>query len=549
MKKKSGSQFIVMVLLIVLIFVTVYLVFGDDLKAQFIVYVFTHHKWTPQSNDLNRFLNETIGNNSGSIFFKPLMKLLNHKNYEISSGALSMLDYTMLSRSSAWNKNVLIGNLQSKDMEIRRFSVYLLGRSGDPFMLPHIEKVLLNDPDYKVRRSAIDGVYLRSSKDVVPILINALKDRNPEVRAAAAYTLGENKDIRALEPLLNMASDKNEKVRSSVVVSLKLLDNETATKKIVEMLGDKSQEVRRLSAYSLEGNNSEFVREALIESALDQNNKCRWYAISGLKYSRDSRKVDPLIRIFQSTAGNSVDSRKVRSSIIDALSNCRNTKTIKLMTECLNDSDSLLKIDAALALGSIGDGSVVPSLIEALKDKDPAFRSAVISSLGAIGDKRAIPPLTELLYSYNTKDSAMRALVKIKGKEAHKILFKYIRDNRLNMTQSEKYGVVSTFLMEMEEVDSEGVELLASFLPDIEYRGNLVKYLGDYGNKNCLKYLDDLLVTIEDEIKSKVEAERKKRLIPGDMVKYEKEVRMQYSDLIDSTKKAINSIKIRCNKQ
>ena len=43
----------------------------------------------------------------------------------------------------------------------------------------------------------------REDRGAVPALISALKDEEPEVRAIAAWALGEIKDSRALSPLID----------------------------------------------------------------------------------------------------------------------------------------------------------------------------------------------------------------------------------------------------------------------------------------------------------------------------------------------------------
>ena len=53
-------------------------------------------------------------------------------------------------------------------------------------------------------------------------------------------------------------------------------------------------------------------------------------------------------------------------------------------------------MDAAIALGKLGDSRAVPALIEALSDPESIVFSWAAWSLGEIGDPRALPYLRKM---------------------------------------------------------------------------------------------------------------------------------------------------------
>jgi HEAT repeat protein len=78
------------------------------------------------------------------------------------------------------------------------------------------------------------------------------------------------------------------------------------------------------------------------------------------------------------------------------------------------------KMDAALALGLLGDARAVPTMIEHLENEtDNQLKLALVRSLGWIGTPEVVPGLEKALtdkYPYVRKQSAV-ALKKITGKD------------------------------------------------------------------------------------------------------------------------------------
>ena len=74
---------------------------------------------------------------------------------------------------------------------------------------------------------------------------------------------------------------------------------------------------------------------------------------------------------------------------------------VPVLVEALDDEDSSVRKDAAIALGQIGPASkgAVPVLIGTLKDDDADVREAAVYTLGRIGPaaKEAVPALIETL--------------------------------------------------------------------------------------------------------------------------------------------------------
>ncbi len=89
-------------------------------------------------------------------------------------------------------------------------------------------------------------------------------------------------------------------------------------------------------------------------------------------------------------------------------------------------------MDAAYALGNLGDPQSVEALIEALEDPEDVVKSSAAGALGKIGDRRAAQPLTLLLWQGRHKssltDSVVDALTRI-GTDAVEGIENAIREN------------------------------------------------------------------------------------------------------------------------
>jgi TonB family protein len=89
------------------------------------------------------------------------------------------------------------------------------------------------------------------ARDSVRPLIEALLDKDPSVREAAAFALGQITDRRANEALLSALNDKDEEVRSTIVFALGMLGERKSIKVLSNLLEDGSAAVRSSATVAL----------------------------------------------------------------------------------------------------------------------------------------------------------------------------------------------------------------------------------------------------------------------------------------------------------
>jgi HEAT repeat protein len=135
------------------------------------------------------------------------------------------------------------------------------------------------------------------------------------------------------------------------------------------------------------------------------------------------RRVEPLTKVLVGKTtvdrwGKTVDrgKRSARLNAAEALGKIGNERAVEALIKAVEDDpDDVVQWIAIEALGKIGDTRAVEPLIEALEKWDMTKRMAAAEALGKIGDTRAVEPLIKVLSDSNqdVRKSAVGALEKL----------------------------------------------------------------------------------------------------------------------------------------
>ncbi|MCS6858960.1 MAG: HEAT repeat domain-containing protein [Abditibacteriales bacterium] len=233
----------------------------------------------------------------------------------------------------------------------------------------------------KERRKA--AVFLREyGEPAVGPLCKALKDRDNDVRRAAAESLGYIGDARAVQPLLDALRAIDDNVRKAATEALGQIGT-PAVEPLCEMLR---------SSWRM-------AREA---------------AAKALGKIGDVRALPPLL-----DALNDDRQAALRAAAARALGELKDARAVRPLIARLKDKDAQVRESVAEALGKIQDPQTVSDAIEplcaALSDKSGHVRLAAAEALGRIlkehGDASAIEPLLKGLRVCFVKGSARWHLV------------------------------------------------------------------------------------------------------------------------------------------
>lgn len=106
---------------------------------------------------------------------------------------------------------------------------------------------------------------------VIPLLIEALSNPEPNIRQGAALVLGHKEEHSAVESLITLLKDHDLYVRATAANSLKKLRDKRAVEALARCLNDVASEVRRSAAIALKAIGSPEAIEVLKKLAQNNN--------------------------------------------------------------------------------------------------------------------------------------------------------------------------------------------------------------------------------------------------------------------------------------
>jgi HEAT repeat protein len=245
------------------------------------------------------------------------------------------------------------------------------------------------DGDARLRRIAAHGLVYLGAAEAMPLLLRALEsDKDADVRAAAASSLGGRRNPRAVPALLKAMSDPAEDVRQNAAGSLGTIGHPKATDKLIHAIEQDSRAVREAAVIALGRFDHPKRVGPLLKVVGDGYGPERWYALNGLRESKDKRVVAAAVAMLRSPL------RWFRRTAIYVLRRVKDRATTPAVLAAL--SDRAIRDQAISCLEVLQDPRAVEPLIRILQRHEPGWRDA-ISALGGIGDERAKAVLSTCL--------------------------------------------------------------------------------------------------------------------------------------------------------
>ena len=235
---------------------------------------------------------------------------------------------------------------------------------------------VLKDGVFRFRTEAAEALREIGEPAVEP-LIQALADKNEDIRAGAAEALGNIRDKRAVEPLIQALADKKEHVRSA------------AARALGEMKWEPKNDA--LKAWYL-------AAKSDWEELIKVGEPAKEPLIHALRHVWGLREVaGALGEIGEPAVGLLIQALKdkswgVQGATAEALGKI-GEPAVEPLIQALKDKH-VGQAEAANALGKMGEPGVEP-LIQALKDENEDVRWAAAWALMDIGDRRAEEALTQ----------------------------------------------------------------------------------------------------------------------------------------------------------
>ena len=232
----------------------------------------------------------------------------------------------------------------------------------------------------------------------VPALAQALRASETGLRWEVANALGRIGEPSVRE-LINALADKDPELRQIAARALAAAGPSAtnAIPALMQRLKDADENVRNAAAYAFSQIGSPAI-PALLRMIEREHGLTRQIAARALiPLSPPRRLAAPAL--LQMLQDDDLASRRQAIETLGAI-RAADPAVITAVTAALNHNDPQLRLAAAVALGELSwkAQAAVPALIQALRDDSPAVRQAAASTLGKIGPpaSSAIPELTRL---------------------------------------------------------------------------------------------------------------------------------------------------------
>jgi HEAT repeat protein/beta-lactamase regulating signal transducer with metallopeptidase domain len=267
--------------------------------------------------------------------------------------------------------------------------------------------------------AGVDRPEHRQSADsngaVVLALVAALKDSHPDVRRAAAQSLGSRGDRRAVTGLVEALKDTDAKVRVAAAEALGSLNAPAAIGSLTAATKDPSADVRRAAFEALLHFDAEEVSaDAFLPGLRDATPEIRAGAARALGERKEKRAVPELITMLKD--GNA----ELRQVAIQALANLGDRSALEPIAAAIKDPSADVRQSALEALGELQLKTLPPAALDALNDDHEDVREAAVHLAAQAGDRRAVPALRQLLSDERSgiRSAAVEALSEIRDAAA-----------------------------------------------------------------------------------------------------------------------------------
>jgi HEAT repeat protein len=258
----------------------------------------------------------------------------------------------------------------------------------------------LRSSNLKTRLAVIAKLAEFKHSDSVEPLLFALKDKEPEIRSAAALALGQFDDQRITEPLIKMLNDPAPLARATAAEVLGQLKNSNATRWLVSLLRDPDALVKSRAVRSL--------KRLGWQPQTESDQKWHFMATGNLNRVAElgPEGIAPLVDLMRN------GTRDQQLSAVNALGEVEDPRILKLTLEALKKPDIMVRLAALEILKRIADPSAYDPVERLLGDKEVNMRVAAIATATACGGTRALPRLVRMLKdsSWEVRREAVKAL-------------------------------------------------------------------------------------------------------------------------------------------
>ncbi len=247
--------------------------------------------------------------------------------------------------------------------------------------------------------SYLENKYYNDNPEIVNFLTYSLKDNDPEIRLKAVQVLANNNIVEPFIPLLT--SDNDWLIRAEIIKALYEVKKNNALPYLKIALLDKEPSVREEAVSYISKIKTRNTIPILISALNDSSRDVKRKAINALA---SFGLEEPIINLFND------NDPLVKEEVLKVLVEIQSPAVSNLLLMGLWDERVNIRRRSASFLSQEKHKHSLEPLIGALNDSDIIVRIYAAEALGNLGDQRALSPLLEALT--NTKDNSLINVVK-----------------------------------------------------------------------------------------------------------------------------------------
>jgi len=279
--------------------------------------------------------------------------------------------------------------------QVRREVYESLGGLGDRAALDTLMGAATRDPSVALRAVAEQATRTLVGRDRqrtdVPTQLALLQSGTAEQQAAAAATLGQAGDWRAVQPLLHAASTGPDPLALAALTALGELGDLRAVPSLVKQVEEGTGSTRYHAIGALAKLGDESSVETLEDLFSDVDPLARQFALRALFWMQAAEVVQRVEVLLKDP------DERVRTELMLGLASTDPEKRAPLLRQAIRDPSPFLRSEAARLLEGQRDPETANALLHALEDRDPLVRIIAAQSLAAHGEPRAVAPLEKLV--------------------------------------------------------------------------------------------------------------------------------------------------------
>jgi HEAT repeat protein len=242
---------------------------------------------------------------------------------------------------------------KNEDLTTRASAIIALGKTRDRDATKSLVEILDNKSEVEWLRGCAAIALARISGDeVIPPLINALRDDSLVVCRAVILALGDVRSEQAISPLKTILQNQSKKDLHALTINV-----------LAEIGGCQ-------------------VTSTLLQALESLNSQVRCSAALALGDLRIEEAVLPFLRLMNDS------DECLRAIAASSLGLIGDNRAVGLLIEALNDRAETVRTIAASSLGYLGDSRAIAPLEKTLGDKSKTVRKQALVALSKLRPKK-----------------------------------------------------------------------------------------------------------------------------------------------------------------